>query len=62
MEQVSLLDNALVDGGSLLGPGQVTDACLLALAVAHGASFFTLDRNVPIGAVKEGVEESLVML
>ena len=61
-DDISLLDSSLVDGGSLLGPGQVTDAYLLALAVAHRARFVTLDRSVPTSAVRDVIEESLVTL
>ena len=61
-DDISLLDNSKVDGRSLLGPGQVTDAYLLALAVAHGAQFVTLDRSVPAGAVRDAIEESQVTL
>lgn len=61
-DDISLLDNAVVDSASLLGPGQVTDAYLLALAVAHGARFVTLDRSVPVGAVREAREDSLVTI
>ena len=61
-DDISLLDNSKVDGRSLLGPGQVTDAYLLALAVAHGAQFVTLDRSVPAGAVMDARQDSLVTL
>ena len=61
-DDISLLDNAFVDGSSLLGPGQVTDVYLLALAVAHGARFVTLDRSVSVAAVREAGEESLVTI
>ena len=61
-DDISLLDNALVEEGSLSGPRQVTDAYLLALAVAHGSRFVTLDRSVPVGAVREAGEDSLVTL
>ncbi len=36
-DDVSLLEDAIVDTRSLSGPGQLTDIYLLALAVAHGA-------------------------
>ncbi len=61
-DDISLLDSAVVDGGTLSGPGQITDVYLLALAVAHGARFVTLDRSVPVGAVREAREGSLVTL
>ena len=61
-DDISLLDNAVVDGSRLSGPGQVTDVYLLALAVAHGARLVTLDRSVPVVAVREAGEESLVTI
>lgn len=61
-DDISLLDNDLVDSSSLLGPGQVTDAYLLALAVAHGTRLVTLDRSVPVGAARDARQDSLVTL
>ena len=40
-DDISLLDDAVVDVRNLLGPSQITDIYLLALAVAHGARFVT---------------------
>ena len=61
-DDISLLDNAVVDGGTLSGPGQITDVYLLALAVAHGARFVTLDQSVSAGAVREAGEDSQITL
>ena len=51
-DDVSLLDDASIDGGSLSGPRQITDVYLLALAVAHGIRLVTLDRYVPLATVQ----------
>lgn len=48
---LSILDSVWVDRTRLLGHRQVTDASLLALAVARGGRFVTLDRNIPLAAV-----------
>ena len=61
-DDISLLDNAVVNSAGLSGPGQVTDVYLLALAVAHGARLVTLDRSVSVGAVREAGMDSLVTL
>ena len=61
-DDISLLDNAAVDGGSLLGPRQIADVYLLALAVAHGCLFVTLDKRVPLATVREAREESLLVI
>jgi predicted nucleic acid-binding protein len=46
----------------ILGPGQITDVYLLALAVRHGGRLVTFDRGVPIAAVKGAKPEHLVSL
>ncbi len=40
-----------VDAGRLLAAGQVTDTCLLALAVSRGGRLATLDRRLSTAAV-----------
>ena len=35
---------------------------LLALAVAHGIRFVTLDKRVPLATVREAREESLLVI
>lgn len=59
---VSLLDDGTVDRGRLHGPRQVTDAYLLALAVAHEGRFVTLDAAVPLSAVLGATPDHLVVL
>lgn len=59
---VSLLDPAHIDFDRLYGPKQITDAYLLALAVAHGGRLVTLDRNLPTSAVPAAKPEHLVQL
>ena len=45
---VSVLDAASIDRSRVLGPRQVTDAYLLALAVAHEGRLVTFDRTVAL--------------
>lgn len=59
---VSVLDQRLIDRSRLHGPRQVTDAYLLALAVANGGRFATFDRGVPLDAVPGAGTENLVVL
>ena len=59
---ISLLDETLFERRRVHGPRQVTDAYLLALAVAHGGRFVTFDRAVPISAVSGAGSERLVVL
>jgi hypothetical protein len=59
---VSLLDEHVLDWSLLLGPRQVTDAYLLALATHHDARFVTFDRSVPLDAVYGAGEANLTVL
>ena len=59
-DDISILDDALVEGRHLTGYRQITDAYLLALAVAHDARFVTLDTHIPRSAVMGATPEHLV--
>ena len=61
-DDISLLDDAVVDSRNLSRPGQITDVYLLALAVTHGARLVTLDKYVPLATVREAREESLIVI
>ena len=59
---VSVLDAQVVDRSRLHGPRQVTDAYLLALAVAHDGRFITFDRSLSLASVHGATEEHLTVL
>lgn len=59
---VSLLDDQIVDRSRLLGPRQVTDAYLLALAVANGARFVTFDQSIQLDSVHGAEDANLIVL
>lgn len=59
---VSLLDAGRLDRARLHGPRQVTDAYLLALAVAHGGRLVTFDGAIPLAAVASAGVGHLVIL
>jgi toxin-antitoxin system PIN domain toxin len=61
-DDISLLDDALVDVSRLLGARQLTDAFLLALAVQHGGRLVTFDRAVPMTAVVGAKPKHVVLL
>ena len=61
-DDVTLLDDTVVDRGRLLSPRQLTDVYLLALAVAHGARLVTLDKSVSLGAVRRASEAHLAVI
>jgi uncharacterized protein len=50
-DDVSLLDESLVDFSRLHGHRQVTDAYLLALAVRRGGALASFDNAIPLTAV-----------
>jgi len=58
----SLLDPTVIDGARVLGHRQVTDAYLLAVAVANDGRFATFDDSVPLGAVKGANARHLAVL
>ena len=59
---VSVLDERHVDRSRLHGPRQVTDAYLLALAVAHDMRFVTFDRALSLASVHGATDEHLLVL
>ena len=61
-DDVSLLDDGVVDRLQLMGPRQLTDVYLLALAVSHGARLVTLDKSVSFIAVRAASDEHLVVI
>jgi toxin-antitoxin system PIN domain toxin len=61
-DDVSLLDAAIVDHCRVLGPRQLTDIYLLALAVKHGGRFVTFDRGISLAAVRGAEATHLVAL
>ncbi len=61
-DDLSLLETGMVQWESVLGPRQVTDVYLLALAVHQGGRFVTFDRAIPRRAVTEAKADHLVVL
>lgn len=59
---VSALDTSIIDRDRVHGPRQLTDAYLLALAVAHGGRLVTFDRSVPMSAVRGAGEQHLAVV
>jgi predicted nucleic acid-binding protein len=45
-QQISLLQEGLIDGERILSPRQITDAYLLALAVVHGGRLVSFDQRL----------------
>ena len=57
-----VLDGRVVDRSRLHGSRQVTDAYLLALAVAHDGRFITFDWSLSLAAVHGAGEEHVTVL
>ena len=62
VDDVSLLDAEVFDARALMGPAQITDSYLLALAVKHDAVLVTLDTRLMLSAVKGAGQRHLYML
>jgi len=58
-DDVSLREPSHIEVKRLHGPRQITDAYLLALAVAHGGCFVTFDSAVPLSAVPRAQKKHL---
>lgn len=61
-DDVSIVDADAVDHRRVIGPRQITDIYLLALATKHAGRFVTLDSRVAIAAVKGATPDNLVIL
>jgi toxin-antitoxin system PIN domain toxin len=61
-DEVSLLDRGLVDPARMHGPGQLTDAYLLALAVKRHGRLVTFDKSIALGAVRDAQRKNLQVL
>ena len=59
---VSLCDATRIRRSRVTGHRQVADAWLLALAVAHGGRFVTLDRRISLACVHQAKAEHLLVL
>ena len=58
----SIVDERVFDRRHILGPKQITDVCLLALAVKNGGRLVTFDRGLPLKAVRGAEARHLVVL
>jgi len=61
-DDLSLRDNERIDLDRILGPNQITDAYLLALAVKHGGRLVTFDRGIALRAVRNAEPRHLAMI
>jgi len=61
-DDVSLTDTAIFDIMQLLGPKQITDRYLLALAVRHGGRLVTFDQGIRPTAIAGAAARHIVLL
>lgn len=61
-DDISIANGDLIDRRRMLGPNQITDAYLLALAVRNGGRLVTFDRRIPLAAVRGAEARHVVML
>jgi toxin-antitoxin system PIN domain toxin len=61
-DDISILDDKVFDRGHILGPSQITDVYLLALAVKNRGRLVTLDRRMSLKAVRGAEARHLVVL
>lgn len=61
-DDISITDPDIFDHGRILGPNQLTDVYLLALAVKNGGRLVTFDRGLPIAAVRGAGKQHVVSL
>lgn len=61
-DDLSILDQSLVNNAHIHGSKQVTDVYLLALAVHHTGRFVTFDGAVPLSAVLRAEKEHLAVI
>jgi uncharacterized protein len=61
-DDLSILDQNVVNHTRIHGPKQVTDVYLLALAVKRNGRFVTFDGSVPLSAVLHAKKEHLTVI
>jgi predicted nucleic acid-binding protein len=61
-DDISLLDARRIDRARILGPKQLTDVYLLALAVKNAGRLVTFDRGIPVGAVRGATKRNVIVI
>jgi uncharacterized protein len=61
-DDVSLLDDALIRPEYILGPKQLTDVYLLALAVKNQGCLVTFDEKISVSSVFGATEQNLFLI
>ena len=61
-DDVSLMDGTVSADDRIVGAKQLTDVYLLGLAVKHGGRLATLDRSIPLTAVRGAQPQHLAIV
>lgn len=61
-DALSLADATVFEPAEISGPQQITDVYLLALAVKKSAALATIDRSIPLGAVRGASMANLLVI
>lgn len=61
-DDLSIVDAMIFDNSRILGPNQITDVYLLALAVKHGGRLVTFDRGIPLAAARGAEAKHLAVI
>jgi uncharacterized protein len=61
-DDLSLIDSTGIIWNLIMGHRQITDAYLLALAVAHQGCFVTFDKRINLSAIPNARETHLILL
>ena len=61
-DDISIFDPQHFDAARLLGPKQLTDVYLLALAVKHAGRLATFDHSIPLAAARGAEAKHLVVI
>ena len=61
-DDISIVDDTIFDHGYILGPNQITDVYLLALAKEMNGTLATFDRAIPLAAVIGAKAEHLTVI
>jgi toxin-antitoxin system PIN domain toxin len=61
-DDISLFDSSIFDSESILGPRQLTDIYLLAVAVKNRGRLVTFDAHIAINAVNGATKDNLYVL
>jgi toxin-antitoxin system PIN domain toxin len=61
-DSVSLINGESVSTEKIMGPGQITDIYLLALAASNGGRLVTMDSRITLASVVSGQAENLCIV